>query len=172
MKKQIIIFISIIVLLGCSPKIYTVYEKYENDPKFERTQLSGDLLQLASLFVPEKYSNERKLLEAVKSVDIVNYTGKDKSAFEYLIQKSLKRIGYREVMKNKGKQNDVRFFAKSGIGRVKEFHVVNSKSTGVSVFSIRGGFPISELRTVYNTLKKQENVKRYINEITDIYSTE
>lgn len=170
MRKQIIIFIFTTGLLGCSPKIYNVYEKYENNPKFERTQLSGDLLQLASLFVPEKYSKEQNLIENIKSVDIVNYTGEDKAEFEYLVQKSLKRIGYREVIKNKETNDNLRFFAKSGIGQVTEFHVVNSKSTGISIFSIKGRFPISELKTVYNTLKKQGNLERYINGITDIYS--
>lgn len=163
MKRILIIFLIVLAFAGCAPGIYQVYNQYDNDPNFEHTKISGELIQLASFLVPKEQKNTRNLLKSVNSVDIVHYTGKENLDFQKSILRSLKRGGYREILKNNKKEEGTTFFVKKGLSRVKEFHVLNYLGGNVSVFSIDGRFSIFDIEKVYRLIKKQESVKELIN---------
>lgn len=162
MKRFFFSSMVLLLLLACTPGVYSVYDKYKQDPNFGHTKFSGELLQLASFMVPKEQKATRTLLKAVRSVDIVNYTGKDNLGFQGAILHSLKKGGYKEVLKNNSKEKGTIFFVKKGLTRVREFHVLNYKGGNVSVFSIDGRFSIGDLESIYNLVKKQKNIKDFI----------
>lgn len=162
MRRSLFILIATFLFASCAPGVYGVYDKYKQDPNFEHTKFSGELLQLASFLIPKEQNTARTLLRAVSSVDIVNYKGKDNLGFQKAILHSLNRGGYKEIIKSNSQEKGTTFFVKKGLTRVREFHVLNYEGGNVSVFSIDGRFSIGDLESIYNLVKKQKNIKNFI----------
>lgn len=162
MRKIAFIFFTLIILSSCAPSVYKLYDKYEQDPNFEQTKISGELLQIASFFIPEEQKAAHSLLQSVNSVAIVHYKGKGDLGFQADVLNSLKRGGYRKVLKSKSASTGASYFVKSRLGRVKEFHVLNYEDGNISLFSVDGKFSIGNLEKVYKLIKKQSRVKNFI----------
>lgn len=163
MKKFIIILFVIIFFSSCTPNIYQVYDKYKQGTNFEHTKIDGSLIQLASLMIPKDEKESYAVLNAINSVDIVHYKGKDDLRFQKEILKSLKKAGYRELKNKQETEQNISIFVKKGLTRVREFHVLSYEEGNVSVFSIEGKFSISDLEKAYKLIKKHKGVKRFIN---------
>ncbi|PVX52031.1 uncharacterized protein DUF4252 [Balneicella halophila] len=174
MKKIIIILSVAFTLLSCAPNIYQVYDKYDEDPSLQHTKIDGKLMQLTSFMIPKDQKATRSLIKSISSVDIVSYSGENNMNFQKDILKSLKRNGYREVMKNSNPEQGTTFFVKKGLTRVREFHVLNYEDGDVSVFSVNGKFAIGDLEKAYRLIKKQEGVKDFMDsfELKDRYIKE
>lgn len=159
MKKILTIVCTVFLLVSCAPSVYQVYDKYNQDPNFEHTKVSGELLQLASFLIPKEQKEARSLLKAVNSVDVVHYIGKNNLEFQKAILNSLDKGGYKEMLKSNTMEKGATFFVKNRLGKVREFHVLNYEDGNVSVFSIDGQLSIGDLEKVYTLIKKQTRVK-------------
>ncbi len=161
--RRVFLFLMVIVAFSsCSPNIYKVYEKYEEDPNFEQTNVDVSLLKLGGLFVSKEQKSIKSLLNAINSVKIVQYDGGENRAFQKAVLRSLQSGGYREVLEGKAAAKDAKFFIKKGLTNVREFHVLNYKDGAISVFSINGKFNVWDLEKVYKLIKKQQNMSGLI----------
>ncbi len=158
MMKSIVTFLLFVVLAGCSPSVYQVYEKYSDDPDFEKMQVDNEVFKLANLFIPSKEKAAKRLLESIVSAEIINYSGDKKSTFQKEVLSSLKSNGYKEISEEKG----VTLFAKRRLGNVKEFHALRYDNKGkITVFSVKGNFSVLDIAKVYKLIKKQEKIKGF-----------
>ncbi len=165
MMRVLLFAIVVVLFSSCSPNIYKVYEKYEQDPNFEQTKLDVSLLQLGGLFVSKDQKSVRSLLKAINSVDIVQYKGGENTVFQKEVLRSLKSGNYREVLEDKTTIEDAKFFIKKGLTNVKEFHVLNYEKGDVYLVSIDGKFNMWDLEKVYKLIKKQQNMSGIIKNI-------
>ncbi len=155
------LFLFLLILVGCStPSVYNLYETHKSDPNLEHTQISGELLNLGSFLIPRSEKASLRLLKAVSSVDIVEYDSHKSAEFHKQFLHSLNKGGYKKI-----EREGQTFYVKKRLTKVKEFHTFTEHNGILTVFSVNGNFSVFDLEKAYRLIKKQRNLKSFMNNL-------
>lgn len=165
MKKWYFILCIGILIMSCVPKVYRVYDKYEHEKEFHRSKISGEILGLTTLFMGDENMEIKNLLNSIKDIEVVTYSGMKTSAFDKDVRASFRGLGYKEVLQSKGNNSDLQFFVKKGIRKVRAFYAIGKDEDAVSVYAIRGTFHYTDLERAFAKLKGNPKARKLYKEI-------
>ncbi len=160
MKRFYFYGLLLLILASCTtPNVYNIYKNHNADPNFTHTQLSGEVVALGSFLIPKKDKATKRILQGIKSVDIIQYNTVKSTDFSKEFFHSLQGA-YQKIEKN-----GQTFYIKRKLGKVKEFHTFTESRGVLSIFSVNGDFSIFDLEKAYRLIKKQQSLKGFMKKL-------
>ncbi|MFA8436497.1 MAG: DUF4252 domain-containing protein [Marinifilaceae bacterium] len=157
--KNILIVITLVVAslaADAQTKAEKLYREYSNKEGFTSFSFSGSFMNDLDIDIDDSGDNkERKVTGDIQEVKFMTYNHNNEASkkidFSRIAMKELNGGGYKQVLKekNKDQESDETYFYAKGKGkRFTEFHVLNFNENRTTLVSFYGKFLVDELENL------------------------